>query len=119
MTKTLLIAVALVGCSPGMHHAYQNTMGGIAIAGWGTAAYQTHLAMSEPGYTESDPIIGSHPSDTVIASTWLVAAAGVVAIRLIPDDAFDVHTPWVKDVLLTCAAMLGGVNGYSDYSLRH
>ena len=112
-------AVLLSACTPGMHHAYQNTMGGVALAGWGTAAYQTHLAMSEPDYTERDPLLGTHPSDTMIMGAWLAAAIGVVALRLIPDDAFDGYTPVIKDVFLTSAAVFAGIDGYGDYSLRH
>lgn len=115
----LAIALAAGACSPGMHRAYQNTMGGVALTGFGTATYLTYDALYRPDspYREANGLLGDHPSMARLAVAPLFNVAVVVGVRLLPDRLFDEHTPWIKDALLTVAALGGTLDAYNDYRL--
>lgn len=117
----LAVALAASACSPAQHRAYQNTMGGVALTGFGTATYLTYDALYRPNspYAEQNGLIGERPSMARLAVAPLFNVAVVVGIRLLPDRLFDEHTPWIKDTLLTVAALAGTVDAYNDYRLTH
>lgn len=122
MRHVLILAIAVTAaCSPAQHRAYQYTMGGAALAGWGTGAVITEREMQRPDspYRETNVMLGVHPGTLRLAGAGLVNLAVVVGIRLIPDRAFDGTTPWAKDALMTAAAVMGVADGYGDYRLTH
>lgn len=121
MRAILILAIAVTAaCSPAQHRAYQYTMGGAALAGWGTASAITYneLTKTDGAYSETRPTFGMGPATQTVAF-GLVNLAVVVGIRLIPDTAFDGSTPWVKDVLMTTTAVMGVTDGYCDWRLTH
>lgn len=121
MLRALTIAaLALTGCTAGMHHTYQNTLGVVALAGWGTGGAITYreLTKTDSAFAESRPSFGMGPR-TMVAAFMLTDVAVIAATRFMPDDLFDQYTPWVKDVLMTTWALSGAVDGYCDYTLTH
>jgi len=116
----ILIAVAASACSPGMHRAYQNTMGIASIAGFGVGAGITYNELNSPGtsYRETRPTFGMSPKTFPVAF-MLINVAVVAGIRLMPDDLFDQYTPWIKDIGLTSMAIDGVADGYGDWRLTH
>lgn len=118
MRAAILLTLALSACSPGMHRAYQNTMAGVSIAGWGAAGVMTIQALEDPSgnYRETRPMMGMSPRSYVVASQ-LINLAVVAGIRFMPDGWFDEHTPIFKDALLTMTAALGAFDAYNDYVL--
>ncbi|MES2170571.1 MAG: hypothetical protein V4479_07595 [Actinomycetota bacterium] len=119
MNRLVLALLTASACTPGMHRAYQTSMGATAVVGWGAAGVMTVDALERHNspYVETRPVFGLGPRAQLV-TFQLVNLAVVVGLRMMP-DLFDEDTPWVKDVLLTTCAALGTSDAYGDYTMMH
>jgi hypothetical protein len=109
MKRILAVAVMLVavGCTPGMHKAYQVTMASMATAAWACDAMQTNAALASGMAVETNLLNGENPGPARIWTSTAASSAlvwGVVAIpteRLGDRDTGD----YLKDMLVTAAAV--------------
>jgi hypothetical protein len=106
MKIAMVAAVALaVGCTPGMHRAYQITMASAATAVWSCDALQTNAALAQGQAIETNPLNGEHPGPARIWASTAASSALVWAVLAIPSDRLD---DYFKDLLVTLPAVTEG-----------
>ncbi len=109
--RLILVAVVMtVGCTPGMHKAYQITMASLATAAWACDASQTTSALASGMAIEANPINGEHPSSVRIWASTAASSALVWSMLAVPSNRLGDETSgsYVKDVLVTLPAVLEG-----------
>lgn len=119
----VLVAVAAVGCTPGMHRAYQRTMASAASGMFVFDGAQTVAAVKQ-GTPEGNLVIttvfGEHPRPY---QTWAIAGTQAIAtplILLVPGTRGSDDTgEYLKDGILTGLAMLEGFTVWANAQNRN
>lgn len=114
-----MLVLAVVGCTPGMHKAYQITMASAATAAWSCDAMQTNAALAAGMAVETNPLNGEHPSAARIWASTVASSALVWGMLAIPSDRLGDRSTgdYVKDVLITLPAVLEGFVVYNNAKL--
>lgn len=88
--RALILAMLLVGCSPATMRSVLHR--GAQITEWSAQASlvcdagSTHEALQQTKYFERNPVMGSHPDNTVQAAYWTGIVTGVAIYnRVLPD----------------------------------
>lgn len=121
----LLAALAIAGCSPRMHRAYQLTMATAATVAWGCDAMQTNVALAADRAIETNPFNGEHPGPARIWASTAASSALVWAVLAIPanrlSDRLDDYSTgnYVKDALVTLPAVIEALVVRSNADLLH
>lgn len=102
-----MLAVMLIGCTHGMHKAYQLTMASVATAAWSCDAMQTNVALSSGMAVEWNPLNGENPGPARIWASTAASSALVWGAVTIPTDRLgDRDTgDYLVDMLVTVAVM--------------
>ena len=116
--KTLLVVVALVGCTPGMHRGYRATMAVLGATAMTMDTRQTIYAIHSGAAPEANPLYGPHPSDAALIAGGVTGVGFMFGFRELIERLPDKGpgTDLVKDILVTVPTVLEACVVYSNTS---
>lgn len=98
LAVVVLAVIGLVGCTPGMHKAWQYTMASVATVGFTCDAMQTNAAVNDPSmnFAEANVLNGRHPGTARLAAVAVSQSALAFALPSIPNRGED-SIEYLKD----------------------